>query len=187
MQSIFLATDQGQSAQGYKFRVGIGEAIATIDPWPDAREIYVPSNYGTFFKVLYLTYTKTNPFDNLQGKTPIVISTIPPSDYYVVNGWWITQEDKGSTVGNWGRQILILNSYGLPLWSVYASRQATPEKQFIMGNIDLSIEEIFYFWVMSFGISWITIWKVAEESLREGHYLAGGDNASDSYASSWKY
>ena len=184
MHSLFFENQVNRSDQEFKFRRGISDAIIALDKWPKIKEIFVPKTYSTFFKILYLTHAKIEPLRNLTGDIPIIHANFPPLDYEFTEAWWIAELDRGATVGNWGRQILIMHPSGLPLWSVYALRQAIPEQIITLDGKPMENAELWYISVIIFGVTFATLAMVAKESQREGSHLGSVGHASNAHASS---
>jgi len=186
IQSLFFESQQNNNKQDFKFRRGISDAIITLDKWPMTKEIYVPMNYGTFFKILYLTHAKIEPISNLSGDLPNIYANIPPPQYESSEAWWIAEADRGASVGNWGRQMLIIHPSGVPLWSVYSTKRAIPERKITLNGKSMESAEVWYLSVMIFGVVFVTLAAAVEDALREGGHLGSGAHASDSHAASWE-
>jgi len=185
IHSLFFENQQNMSDQQFKFRRGISDAIMALDKWPMTKEIYI-ANYGTFFKILYLTHAKIEPEINLSGDIPIIHANIPPLEYEGSKAWWIAEADRGTSVGNWGRQMLIIHPSGVPLWSVYSTKRAIPERKITLNGKSMESAELWYLSVMIFGVVFVTLAAATEDALREGSHLGCGAHASDAHAASWE-
>ncbi|MCX5985007.1 MAG: hypothetical protein NTX54_00605, partial [Chloroflexi bacterium] len=96
------------------------------------------------------------------------------------------EADRGASVGNWGRQMLIIHPSGVPLWSVYSTKRAIPEREITLNGKSMESAELWYLSVMIFGVVFVTLAAASKETLREGSHLGGGAHASDAHAASWE-